>query len=333
MAEKRRNYGDEFKREAVRLVTKHGYGVSETARNLGINAHMLGRCKREVEAQQSAAFPGNGRVSPDQKELQRLREDNKRLRMERDILKKALGYFASGSNRGMPLLPSIRTCGRFRSCARCSTSVAVGFMSTCCDTPASVDAEEVALFARVKAIAAETRHSYGSRRMAKQLQDEGFNVGRAKARRLTNKTGVAVQRPRRRGPMTTDSRHGYEVAPNLLARQFDATAPNHVWAGDITYIWTAEGWLYLSVPVDLYSRKVVGWAMNHHMDTTLVQDALQMALGRRSPSAGLMHHSDRGSQYASHAYQAMLADHGIICSMSRRASVSTMQWLSDSLAV
>lgn len=98
MAEKRRHYGDEFKREAVRLVTEQGYGVSETARNLGINAHMLGRWKREVEAQQSAAFPGNGRVSPDQEELQRLREDNKRLRMERDILKKALGYFASGSN-------------------------------------------------------------------------------------------------------------------------------------------------------------------------------------------------------------------------------------------
>jgi putative transposase len=183
---------------------------------------------------------------------------------------------------------------------------------------ASVDAEEVALLTCVKAIAAETRHSYGSRRMAKQLQDEGFNVGRTKARRLMSQAGVAVQRPRRRGPMTTDSRHGYKVAPNLLARQFDVTAPDHVWAGDITYIWTAEGWLYLSVLVDLYSRKVVGWAMNHHMDTTLVQDALQMALGRRSPSAGLMHHSDRGSQYASHAYQTILADHGIVCSMSEK---------------
>ena len=185
-------------------------------------------------------------------------------------------------------------------------------------TKASVDAEEVALFARVKAIAAETRHSYGSRRMAKQLQDEGFHVGRAKARRLMHKTGVAVPRPRRRGPMTTDSRHGDEVAPNLLARQFDVTAPDHVWAGDLTDIWTAEGWLYLSVLVDVYSRQVVGWAMTHQMDTTLVQDALQMALGRRSPSAGLMHHSDRGSQYASHAYQAMLADHGIVCSMSEK---------------
>jgi len=124
----------------------------------------------------------------------------------------------------------------------------------------------------------------------------------------------AIQHWRRvnSGPLEEDicepnhaSYHGYEVAPNLLARQFDVTAPDQVWAGDITYIWTVEGWLYLSVLVDLYSRKVVGWAMHHHMDTTLVQDALQMALGRRSPAAGLMHHSDRGSQYASHAYQAM----------------------------
>jgi putative transposase len=130
-------------------------------------------------------------------------------------------------------------------------------------------------------------------------------MGRVKARRLMTKAGVAVQRRRRRGPMTTDSRHGYEVAPNLLARQFDVTAPEHVWAGDITSRWTAEGWLYLSVLVDVYSRKVVGWAMNHHLETTLVQDAWQMALGRRSPPAGLRPHSDRGSQYASHAYQAM----------------------------
>ena len=172
---------------------------------------------------------------------------------------------------------------------------------------ASVDAEEVALLSRVKAIAAETRHSYGSRRMAKQLQDEGFNVGRAKARRLMNKAGVAVQRPRRRGPMTTDSRHGYEVAPNLLARQFDVTAPDQVWAGDITYIWTAEGWLYLSVLMDLYSRKVVGWAMSSRIDAELVQEALRMALGRRRPSAGLIYHSDRGSQDACGTSQALLA--------------------------
>jgi putative transposase len=118
--------------------------------------------------------------------------------------------------------------------------------------------------------------------------------------------------------MTTDRRHHDAVAPNLLARQFDVTVPDHVWAGDITSRWTAAGWLYLAVLVDLSSRQVVGWAMNHHRETTLVQDAWQMALGRRSPSMGLRHHSDRGSQYASHAYQAMLANQGIVCRMSEK---------------
>jgi putative transposase len=182
----------------------------------------------------------------------------------------------------------------------------------------AIDAQQVALVARVKAIALQTRHSYGSRRLAKQLQEEGFHVGRAKARRLMKEAGVTVQHPKRRAPMTTDSRHGYAVAPNLLARQFDVSAPDQVWAGDITYIWTAEGWLYLAVLLDLYSRKVVGWATSNHIDTTLVQDALQLALGRRQPCAGLLHHSDRGSQYASHAYQDVLASCGIVGSMSEK---------------
>jgi len=177
---------------------------------------------------------------------------------------------------------------------------------------------ELALLAQVKAIAAKTRHSYGSRRMAKQLQAEGAAVGRAKARRLMKAAGVMVRRPKHPRPLTTDSRHGYGVAPNLLARQFDIEKPDHVWAGDITYVWTAEGWLYVSVLLDLYSRKVVGWAMSRHIDAVLVQEALQMAVGRRQPTTGLLHHSDRGSQYACQVYQRLLNDAGMRCSMSRK---------------
>jgi putative transposase len=181
-----------------------------------------------------------------------------------------------------------------------------------------VDAEEMRVLARVKAIHAETGQSYGSRRMAKQLQDEGFLVGRWKARRLMQQAGVSVRCRSRRRPQTTDSRHGFRVAANLLERQFDVDRPNTAWCGDITYLWTEEGWVYLSVLVDLYSRKVVGWAMSQHLAVTLVADALRMALGRRSPAAGLIHHSDRGSQYACHAYRGLLADNGVQCSMSRK---------------
>ena len=181
-----------------------------------------------------------------------------------------------------------------------------------------IDRAEVVLLARVKAIHAETGQSYGSRRMAKQLQAEGYAVGRDKARRLMRDAGVVVRRRTRRGPVTTDSQHGYAVAPNLLARQFDVDKPDQVWAGDITYVWTAEGWLYVAVLLDLYARKVVGWAMSHRIDSVLVQTALRMALGRRGPVRGLLHHSDRGSQYACHDYQRLLATHGLRCSMSRK---------------
>ena len=142
--------------------------------------------------------------------------------------------------------------------------------------------------------------------MAKQLQAEGFPVGRYKARRLMKRRASRSGR-RKRGPVTTDSRHGYAVAPNLLARQFDVEQSDTVWAGDITYLWTAEGWLYVAAVLDLHSRKVVGWAMSSRIDAALVQEALRMALGRRGPAAGLMHHSDRGSQYACGAYQAALS--------------------------
>ena len=179
-----------------------------------------------------------------------------------------------------------------------------------------VDHERLHLVTQVQAIAVSTRYSYGSRRMAKALQDEGFSVGRCKARGLMKEAGVTVKRPKKRGPVTTDSRHGLGVAPNVLARQFDVAEPDQAWAGDITYIWTAEGWLYLSVLLDLYSRRVVGWAMSEQINTGLAQDALEMALGRRQPKPGLLHHTDRGSQYASHAYQGLLARHDIVCSMS-----------------
>jgi transposase InsO family protein len=182
----------------------------------------------------------------------------------------------------------------------------------------SIERLAVELAARVKAIAAQTRHSYGSRRMAKQLQAEGYAVGRGKARRLMREAGVAVRRPTHRRPRTTESRHGYGVAPKLLARQLAGEQPDQAWVGDITSLWTQEGWLYLAVLLDLYSRKVVGWALSSRIDAAVVQEALRMALERRHPAAGVLHHSDRGSQYACQTYQALLKAHGVRCSMSRK---------------
>jgi transposase InsO family protein len=161
---------------------------------------------------------------------------------------------------------------------------------------AGVGAEAAALFARVQALAAATQHRSGSRRRAQQLPDAGVAVGRCKARRLMQQAGVAVRRARPRPPITTNSRHGYGVAPPLLARQLDGERPDQGWVGDITDVWTAEGWWDVAGLLDRYSRQGVGWAMRSRLDAIMVQEAWHLARRRRKPSAGLRHHSERGSQ-------------------------------------
>lgn len=175
-----------------------------------------------------------------------------------------------------------------------------------------------ALIEWVQDLAKHTEHTYGSRRMAEALRALGHSVGRYQARSLMREAGVWV-RYRRRYRATTNSKHAHPVYPNRLERDFAPSVPNQVWAGDITYIWTREGWLYLAVVIDLYSRKVVGWSMSHRMKASLVCDALQMALWNRKPKAGeLTHHSDRGVQYASNTFRSLLEAQGIAGSMSRK---------------
>jgi transposase InsO family protein len=169
----------------------------------------------------------------------------------------------------------------------------------------------------IAAIHAESRQRYGSPRIHAELADRGCRTGRKRVARLMRARGLAARR-RRRYRVTTHSRHALPVAANILARQFERAAPNQAWVTDITYIPTGEGWLYLAVILDLCSRFAVGWAMSERITDDLTLDALGLALARRRPPPGLLHHSDRGSQYASGDYQGVLAQHGIVCSMSRR---------------
>jgi putative transposase len=175
------------------------------------------------------------------------------------------------------------------------------------------------LLAEVKAIHKKNHHdTYGSPRIHRELQQRGIPCGRHRVARLMKKHGIRAKQVRKFRPVTTDSKHSMPVAPNRLGRDFSAPCPDQVWAADITYIRTREGWLYLAVILDLFSRLVVGWAAGSSLSRHLPLRALQMALGRRSPSAGALHHSDRGSQYASQDYQDLLAQHGLLCSMSRK---------------
>ena len=178
------------------------------------------------------------------------------------------------------------------------------------------DARRQELAARIQAVHADTRGRYGSPRIYQELRADGVAVCQNTVARVMRDQGLRAKAKRTFVPRTTDSAHHQPVAPNVLDRQFAAASPNRKWAGDITYIPTDEGWLYLAGVIDLHSRRLVGWSMADHLQTELAADALGMALARRSPGAGLLHHSDRGVQYASDQYQALLAKHGITVSMS-----------------
>jgi transposase InsO family protein len=172
------------------------------------------------------------------------------------------------------------------------------------------------LLAEIRAIHAEHEARYGSPRICDELRDRGHKVGKHRVARLMRENSLKA-RIRRRFRRTTDSRHDLPVAPNLLERNFTTSAPNQAWVGDITYIWTVEGWAYLAVLLDLYSRRVVGWALRKSLSRELAVSTLKHALSRRRPPRGLVHHTDRGCQYASAEYRQLLERHGAQCSMSR----------------
>jgi putative transposase len=188
------------------------------------------------------------------------------------------------------------------------------------ERPVSTRATSTAvLLAEIQQVHRDSGQRYGSPRVHAALQTQGRGASRGRIERLMRRHGIrAIMAPRRR-VRTTDSRHDLPIAPNLIARDFTAAAPNRIWLADITYISTAEGWLYLAAVMDLFSRKIVGWAMRDHMRVELVSSALTMALRQQKPEAGLIHHSDRGVQYASHDYRAVLASANITASMSRKA--------------
>jgi putative transposase len=177
--------------------------------------------------------------------------------------------------------------------------------------------EDAALKVEVRAAHAASDKTYGSPRILEDLKADGKHVGRKRVARLMREEGIEGQR-KRRFRVTTDSRHSHPVAENHLNRDFTTSAPNTIWVSDITYIWTREGWMYLAAILDLFSRRVVGWSMDSRLDQTLALDALGMALSTRRPEPGLLHHSDRGVQYAGGDYQKQLRERGIACSMSRK---------------
>jgi putative transposase len=205
-----------------------------------------------------------------------------------------------------------------RMCGLLDVSVS-GFYAWKSRGPSQRQLDDMVLLAHIRAQFATSNETYGAPRMHAELKEEGFSVGRHRVARLMRKNGLkALQK--RRYKKTTDSCHGGPVAANLLDQDFACDGPDQKWGADISYVWTAEGWLYLAIVLDLYSRRIVGWATSDRLKKDLALRALQRAIALRQPSPGLIHHSDRGSQYCSDDYQRALRAHATIPSMSGKGN-------------
>ena len=206
----------------------------------------------------------------------------------------------------------------FRLCRLLQVSVS-GFYAWRNCGPSQRQLDDMVLLAHVRAAFRRSRESYGAEPVHHELAENGIEVGRHRVARLMRGNGMSPKR-QQKFKKTTDSQHNKAVASNLLDQTFSAEAPNEKWAADISYIWTAQGWLYLAVMLDLYSRRVIGWAAGARMTSDLPLKVLNRAIGLRQPGAGVIHHSDRGSQYCSDAYQARLGELGFLASMSGKGN-------------
>lgn len=305
----------EFQREAVRLALTSGRMRREIAEDLGIGLSTL---TRWLSRERDTGEPVEASVDL-HAELKRLRRENAVLKQERGILKKLqpssrktqvdelrLHRGGEGQLSHQPHVPGL---GYRQS----------GFFAWR-DRPACQrQKQDMVHLAHIRTVFALSNGTYSSPRMHRDLIDEGHQIGRHRTARLMRENEL-VARQKRRFKLTTDSEHAWPIAQNLIAQDFSADAPDKKWGADISYIWTAQGWLYLAVVLDLHSRRVVGWATSDRLKRSLAAEALRRAIANRNPSAGLVHHSDRGSQYCSVDYQAELRERGIMISMSGRGN-------------
>ena len=317
----RRQYTREFKLEAVRLIKQRGVSYAQASKDLGVHPTQLRNWVKQLADDPQHAFPGHGQMKPEQLEIAQLKREVARLKAERDILKKAAAYFAKefgvkfafiAKHRG--IWPAEWLCG--------ALGVSRGGFYAWLTRPRSRRSrsdEDVG--AKVRASFLASDRTYGARRVWHDLLAEGVSCGLHRIERLMRLQALKARPRRRRLPPDLGERQATAVAANVLGRSFEAPAPNRKWIADFTYVWTAEGWLYVAAVVDLFSRRVVGWSMNAAMTAQLVTDALVMAIWRRGKPDALLHHSDRGSQYTSEQFQRLMADHGVVCSMSRSGNV------------
>ncbi len=311
-------YSAEFRASSVKLAIDSDLPIAHTAKDLGINPNTLHTWINKY----SQPKDQNKAVRTDEHlydELKRLKKEIVRLTEERDLLKKAAAYFARRTTVKYAWIKQHEAEFSVKSMCQHMTVSRSAYYAWRVRPLTAIEKDDIELIEIIKTLFQKGRKNYGTRRLKKALLSQGRQVSRRRIGRLMAAAGLACK-TKRKFIATTNSNHELPIAPNFLDRQFTMQQPDQAYVGDITYIYTLEGWLYLAVVIDLYSRQVVGWSMAEHMRAKLVNDALLMAVWKRKPSKGLIWHTDRGSQYASDSHRALLKEHGITQSMSRKGN-------------
>ncbi|WP_323927984.1 IS3 family transposase [Aeromonas veronii] len=317
----REHYSPAFRAEAVRLVLEQGLSQAEAAtRRLGIAKCTLSNWVVAAKGgKDTSAIPGARSVAELEAEVARLRKALAQASMERDIIKKAAGVLCSGVTAKYAWIVKQQDLYPISVICRVLEVSRAGFYHWRQRPPSQRQQEDERLKVAIRAAHSKTRQTYGAARLQAELAAEGFYAGRDRIGRLRREMGLSCKQ-KRKFKATTHSAHSLPVADNLLGQVFAPTKPNEVWTGDITYIATDEGWLYLAGLKDVFTCEIVGYAMGERMTTGLVNQALFRAVQQKRPPVGLIHHTDRGSQYCAKAYRALQVQFGMQTSMSRKGN-------------
>ncbi|EFP9469705.1 IS3 family transposase, partial [Klebsiella pneumoniae] len=305
---------EEFKTEAVKQVVDRGYSVASVATRLDITTHSLYAWIKKYGPDSST----NKEQSDAQAEIRRLQKELKRVTDERDIFKKSRGVLRKAVRLRYAFIRDNSCCWPVRLLCRVLDVHPSGFYAWLQQPHSQRHQADLRLTGQIKQFWLESGCVYGYRKIHLDLRDSGQQCGVNRVWRLMKRVGIKAQV----GYRSPRARKGEAsiVSPNRLQRQFNPDAPDERWVTDITYIRTHEGWLYLAVVVDLFSRKIIGWSMQSRMTKDIVLNALLMAVWRRNPEKQVLVHSDQGSQYTSHEWQSFLKSHGLEGSMSRRGN-------------
>ncbi|WP_224050213.1 IS3 family transposase [Raoultella ornithinolytica] len=309
-----KRYPEEFKTEAVKQVVDRGYSVASVATRLDITTHSLYAWIKKYGPDPST----NKEQSDAQAEIRRLQKELKRVTDERDIFKKSRGVLRKAVRLRYAFIRDNSCCWPVRLLCRVLDVHPSGFYAWLQQPHSQRHQADLRLTGQIKQFWLESGCVYGYRKIHLDLRDSGQQCGVNRVWRLMKRVGIKAQV----GYRSPRARKGEAsiVSPNRLQRQFNPDAPDERWVTDITYIRTHEGWLYLAVVVDLFSRKIIGWSMQSRMTKDIVLNALLMAVWRRNPQKQVLVHSDQGSQYTSHEWQSFLKSHGLEGSMSRRGN-------------